>query len=198
MIEILVGMTLTAALLLVAGGLVTENLPTASVGIATLAAAVGFEYVEGRMTLLGVVLLAAGLAALFVELVVPSGFFGAAGALALAGALLFGWSPSVWVFVPLLVGLMAGAYLALRSGQLKGLTDPGNLPSGVPDGPPLVAGQEGVALSRLVPSGRARFSTADGGDHDVEVTLRSGSAEAGAPVRVVAVRGMDILVDLAE
>lgn len=62
------------------------------------------------------------------------------------------------------------------------------------DEQPLVLGQEGVVTTPLRPTGRARFSFADGSEREVEVVSENEALNVGTAISIIAINGNKIMI----
>jgi hypothetical protein len=184
--EVLAGMLLAAGLLLVAVSVNPATDPSVPlIGAAAAAAGVGIETYAGRMSMLVAAVLAVGVGAMF--LLTRMYGTGVIGTTVIMFALVRGWeagpgwlafvmSTPVWV-VALFIwtrDARADAALARASRHISGAAP----------------GDRGAAVSALRPSGTARFN-----GRDIEVRIKSGSAEPGDPLVVLRIDSEGILVE---
>ncbi|MDF1826622.1 MAG: NfeD family protein [Verrucomicrobiales bacterium] len=151
------------------------------------------------MTLI-IILIAVGLLAVLAELVLPGGLLGIVGALCLVGAVIttfIEYGPTAGVVALVLLLILGIATLGWWMKYFHRL--PGtkqlilNEESGKnPEDRNRLVGQNGVALTDLVPSGHARI---DGDKHDVMAEAES--IPKGASIIVVSRRGPSLMVRAA-
>jgi len=146
------------------------------------------------------VLLVIGLMLIGMEIFVPGGLLGTIGGAALVGAIVVGFKafPGYGVPIAFVIVLLVGAAMALwikffpRTALGKRMTVSRDLATfkATEAGIESLAGQEGVAQSKLRPGGYAQI-----GERRVDVVTRGEMIEAGTRVRVVEVTGNRVVVE---
>ncbi len=186
-----------------------------TVGIASLAAFFGSRYIVGLAGWEELLLIAAGIVLVAVEVFVIPGFgvAGVAGALALGAGIMLSLvgiaaTPAEWgqaagvLSLSLLVGIIIAWALLRKLPKTGRFTKTGLMLGGTTDresgylSQPSRAdliGSVGIALTDLRPSGAARF-----GEERVDVVSDSSWISAGTPVRVVRAEGYRHVVEPTE
>jgi len=150
------------------------------------------------MTLI-ITLIAVGILLLAIEvLIIPGfGFAGAIGLLSIIGAVVlafveFGQVTGLIVLGCVILITSVSTWLMLRSNTWKNISLRDIISSKVDSAPEekgLSVGTQGVAISRLAPSGMARF-----GKTDTEVRSRSGMINSGSAIEIVTTDDSKIIV----
>ncbi len=142
--------------------------------------------------LLGLLIYLAGLFLLFLELFVPGGILGVIGSLCTLYGIWSIISWNTWAGVAVIAATAVYIYLLIKF-WAKRVTMVGSLGDAVGSSqdasPHEVVGEEGVADSRLCPTGYARI-----GKRRLQVVANSGYVEKGAKVRVIEVSGNRVVV----
>lgn len=149
--------------------------------------------------LLIITLIVIGLILLAIEvLIIPGfGFAGILGLLSLVGAAIMGFTMfsttiGLIVLFAIIFATAISTWLILRSKTWKRATLNEKITARVDSNPEdkgILKGSEGVTISRLGPSGKARIL-----GHDVEVTSREGMISSGTNIEVISIEDGKILV----
>jgi membrane-bound ClpP family serine protease len=150
------------------------------------------------MTLI-ITLIAVGILLLAIEvLIIPGfGFAGVIGLLSIIGAVIlafveYGQVTGLIVLGCVILITSVATWLILRSNTWKNISLKDIISSKVDSAPEekgLSVGTQGVAISRLAPSGMARF-----GKTDTEVRSRSGMIDSGKAIEIVTTDDSKIIV----
>ena len=144
------------------------------------------------LILLGILLIAIEL------LIIPGfGFAGILGLVSIVGAIIlsfteFGQVTGLLVLGGVIISLSIFTWLILRSGTWKRLTLKDSISSKVDTNPSdkgLEPGAKGVALSRLSPMGKARFTNID-----TEVLSQEGIINSGTQIEITRIEDSKIIV----
>lgn len=157
-----------------------------------------FEAFQDNRIQMFITLLLAGLLAVGAEIFIPGGIVGAAGVLALFGAVAFAFAYdttfgfyaaiSVFVLLALSLWIWLKVFPKTRIGRSLSLETDGQAFK-APAQPVDLAGQEGVAHSELRPAGFA-----DIGGKKIDVISEGNLIPSGARIRVIRVEGNRVIV----
>lgn len=148
-------------------------------------------------------LIAIGILLLAIELLITPGFGlpGILGLLSIIGAVVFsfieyGYTIGIIVLVLAILTLAISTWLLLRSDTWKNISLKESISyktDTTPKEKGLAIGAIGITISRLAPSGKARFH-----GHDTEVWSQYGMIDNGTQIEIVEVEGSKITVKQAE
>ncbi|MFA6770833.1 MAG: NfeD family protein [Bacteroidales bacterium] len=154
------------------------------------------------MTLI-ITLIAIGILLLAIELLITPGFGlpGILGLLSIIGSVVlafmeFGHTTGLIVLGVVILILATCTWLLLRSDTWKNISLSESISSKVDTNPEekgITVGAKGLAISRLAPSGKARF-----GNFDIEVWSQSGMIGNGSLLEIVEINGNKIIVKQIE
>ena len=146
-----------------------------------------------------ITLIAIGILLLAIELLITPGFGlpGILGLISIIGAVVlsfldYGHVMGLVVLAIVIIILSVCTWLILRSDTWKNISLKESISSKSSTSPQekgLATGTRGVAISRLAPSGKARFNS-----HDTEVWSQSGMINNGTLIEIVEVEGSKIIV----
>ncbi|MDD2584420.1 MAG: NfeD family protein [Bacteroidales bacterium] len=150
-----------------------------------------------------ITLIAIGLLLLAIELLITPGFGlpGILGLVSIIGSVVlsfieYGHTTGLIVLGVVIVILSVCTWLILRSNTWKNISLKESISSRTGSSPQdkgLTVGIKGVAISRLSPSGKARFNS-----HDIEVWSQSGVINNGTLIEIVDIDGRKITVKQKE